>query len=410
MPDRSRLRRWTALAVAAAVLGGLAAWGLRPAPRSPVSVVPPATPSAASAPSAGARPVAAAPSAASTAPGVARATSASAPEPGTVELCDGGRIARGDVQADDDELQRRLQPILDEVDRRVGAHADPRVRALAAFHIGDPEAEPETVRRARDALARDAVHGSDPQLYRLALQACSRAPRSAYGACQLVDARGWARRDAGNGAAWLAVAEAARQRGDEAELNEALFRIARATRFDARPQLFVELVRQAQPADTPRWARLQLDALAIGLGMAFTPTYAALMKPCERPALADANRRQLCEALADTLERRGTTMMDAGMAMALRQRLEGESARVMALRRQQDAVFGWMADSVEPAGLDCASAERAGRWFGEVIAHGELEAARRGLARSGRSEREWAAGYRARRAQVALQPPSAASR
>jgi hypothetical protein len=233
-----------------AVAGLIAWWGRgRPAPQSPSA--PPGrhaeTPPAAASEAVRVQAVPAGPSLPVPAPAVPASS---------VELCGLGRVA---VDEDNpDALSLPLQRQALRTSRAQAArHPDPAVRALLAFTA--LEDDPAEADRRRDELARSAVDSIDPALYSMAMRACRPdAQGRVRGACQLLSLQRWAALDADNGAVWLEVAGDAVNRGQRAEVEQALYRASIASRWDVRWGLLRALVDRALPTSVPGWQRAVL--------------------------------------------------------------------------------------------------------------------------------------------------------
>jgi hypothetical protein len=251
-------------------------------------------------------------------------------------------------------------------------------------------------------VARAAAHGTDPTLYAMAWAACPPdASGNRPGACQLLNLRQWARIDADNGVPWLKLAGEARSRGDAATQAEALYRASIAKRFDSHQGLFPHLADLALPADTPGWQRYQamLDAAGIEAAQVLIEVRAPL-DYCRPPRL-DANRRQVCEALAQALVDKGRTLWEHTLAAALGRRLGWPPERVAALQQERDALNAVALVRSDQYGLDCAGVENTRRWFAQTLEQGELESLRREMQRLGEKPQALARRYRAWAAELA---------
>jgi hypothetical protein len=319
--------------------------------------------------------------------------------PDEVQLCGLGIVKP--INDDGDLVTpAQLQAARDVLDRHLAAHADVKVRALGALLA--PEGQPQEQARRRDELARAAVAGDDPSLYAMAWAACQPdASGQRPGACQLLSLRQWTRIDADNGVPWLKLAGEARRQGDSATEAEALYRASIASRFDAHWGLFPHLADQALPPDTPGWQRHQAMLHAAGMQSAIAlPELRAPLEYCS-PQRLDANRRQVCEALAKGLVDKGTTLWDHGMAASLGRRLGWPAERQAALQQEHDAMQGLTLTQSPTLSLDCAGVERTRQWFTDMFRHGELGAMRREMQRLGEKPDALARRYRAFAAELA---------
>jgi hypothetical protein len=320
-------------------------------------------------------------------------------QPDEVQVCGLGIVKP--VNDDGDLVApAHLQAARDALDRHLAEHADVKVRALGALLA--PEGRRQEQARRRDELARAAAAGDDPALYAMAWAACQPdAEGQRPGACQLLSLRQWTRIDADNGVPWLKLAGEARSHTDSATEAEALYRASMASRFDAHWGLFPNLADQALPPDTPGWQRYQAMLQAAGVQAAVAlPEMRAPLEHCS-PQRLDANRRQVCEALAKALVDKGTTLWDHTMASALGRRLGWPAERLAALQRERDAMQGLALMHSPTLSLDCAGVERTRQWFADLFRHGELGAMRREMQRLGEKPEALARRYRAFAAELA---------
>lgn len=171
-------------------------------------------------------------------------------------------------------------------------------------------AELPTLSVAIDALAQLAQVNDDAWVQQIAQRACAGA---ASAACASLGARRWGMLQPDNAAAWLELTAADAQAADEA-----LFRAARAGRFDAQRGRLAAQVLLATPAQGPplqryaAWRRageLERDSDAA--------TASAALRACSDGARRDANRAQLCDAAARWLASLRATATDAAAAGAL---------------------------------------------------------------------------------------------
>lgn len=187
-----------------------------------------------------------------------------------------------------------------------------------------------------EQLARLAVATSDPLIYALAYRTCSSA--LAPGSCALLNAAQWARLDDGNAAPWLFILNDAAARVDVSQVNEALYRIGAARRFDDRAHVVAGLiVDHSGTSDVELGAAQELVVMAIGLSAAQSLAVASLTRACNGQALAGAERRQLCDAAAATLADRSDSMFLSIIGAAIGRRVGWKDERIDAVRALQDA-------------------------------------------------------------------------
>jgi hypothetical protein len=315
------------------------------------------------------------------APAIA-AVAASAPPPAasapraTQALCDGDAQPLPDGAARDAALAERLRPQRQAFLRAAGKQADPLVKGLAAFRTDPAEADTGAVRHARDALVDAAVRDDDARLYAMAWTACKRAPAAEAGGCQLLSARRWAQLAPGDARPWLELAAAARVRRDEGELQEALYQVSQAQRLDSHRPAIAELALESMPAGLPRWSQMQLLRQSLRLDQLSRPAYGPVLQLCDRPAVDDANRRQVCTAIADLLQRDATTLTDLRVAATLGQRVGWPANRLQAVRDELEAAQRWIRQRGDQRALDCTTLSRTRPELETVVRLGELSAIR----------------------------------
>ncbi len=350
------------------------------------------------------------------------AAAASAPEPAVlgeaspaddeVQMCGGEWVktgADGEVVKEEAEaferraLEATKQPTLAVME----ASGDERVQAAARFYQAGVEAH-------REALVHLAQGSTDPQVYAWAYQACRRADPSAQGSCQLVSIEQWARLDPSNAMPWLALAREAELRHDATALDDAMFHVASAERLDIGwGQLPSALVEHVPSGDENLVGALGLAIEAIGAEAAEAVAYSTAMKYCSANELADANRRENCERVAELLIDRSTMLVERKMGAALGKRLGWPPERLESLRKEHDALFGTAVhDTVRIDGTrSCADLRRELERIRDVARNGEIATARLALEASGKTSEQIAVDYRQdlARLQDEVQPEEAAA-
>lgn len=303
-----------------------------------------------------------------------------------------------DLASDDPEGLQYVPPALrhaafEQVDALMLASDDAQVRA-AALLIGAQARHGDTRGRI-DRLARLAAGSQDPIVYAIALEGCKAWTAGDAGACALLSRAQWARLDHDNALPWLELAaEARQQQAFDAEA-EAMQRAALARRIDAHAGLLPALVDRALGSQAPPLQRM----LALSAGWSAQAGWIASHANqahayCGADAVADRERRPSCEALAETLALRSTSVSDLGVGLAIGRNLGWASERLEALQQEQDALSE--AGGFQAIGFDfsCEFMERMQAWTRQLAARGELQAMRDVLARSGRSVEQWSVQYR----------------
>jgi hypothetical protein len=253
-----------------------------------------------------------------------------------------------------------------------GAECEASRQAMARFAEG------------RDTLARMAATTRDPQVYALAFNTCGPVQPGA-GACQLLSAEQWARLDPDNATPWLFALDQAVRRRDAAAQNEALFRISTSKRSDLDYfALPASVVAHMPSDDASRPAALMLVGAVIGVEAAWTLPLQDLSTLCRGQAVRDANRRQICSAVADLLVDRADSFLERGVGIGMGRQLGGTAERVERLRAEQAAYTGTLgAFSITPLS-GCADIGRVLAMLARHARLGEAGAMREWVARSGK--------------------------
>lgn len=371
--------------------------------------------------------------------------SASAPAsavhgPGEVQVCGGAWLTLdADKSVDYAELSRALGA--DSAgDRLLAAlHADPGVRAQGvALYLdyvkgwrlagaarascdGDdcasrPRVEPAV--NPADALARYAATTSDPAVYSWAWRACGFPNRRDGGPCSTLSLEQWAHLDPDNATPWTHVLAAARERGDRTATEEALYRIANAKRDESGQGAMSQVV-LAHLGETPadlsaNWITM-VGMAGIQSSWAF-PGYGSVADMCRGDALRDANRRQVCDGVAQTLAERSDSTLPLAIGAAIGDRAGWPNDRVDRLRGERDLYDRAEAAHVPEVDLgasggSCNDMRRELDWFRRVARRGEAGLIRDWVASSGRSADEFIdAGRRIRVARAEAAASASARR
>lgn len=326
---------------------------------------------------------------------------------GDIEVCGFGVVRGGNSDA-----SRELERVANTGSKRpMQAHlarmrqsADARTRAAALM-----------AERDHAALVEMAVRSSDPTVYAFALHSCQwRGPDgSRPPACQLVSHAQAARLDADNGAVWLHIAAEAHARQDSDGVAAALHRATAATTVKQRQFDFASLALAALPPSLPPAERTSTLVALIGLQAALGALpYRATTAYCARSLMADANRRQTCDAVAELLVGKGHSLIDFAIGRRIGEAAGWPRERVELLAARSEASMHAFNDalSAAPGGMvGCAAFQLAEQWHHDIALRGERAAAEALLARAGVNEAEMLSSYRRRAANRAAAQASTAA-
>ena len=212
-----------------------------------------------------------------------------------------------------------LRASSDGYERAVGIVLDGRA--------GPDSAEP----LRREQLAQQATSSEDPRVYALAYGVCGSA--RSVGNCALLSAAQWARLDQGNGFPWLFMLGDAAARGDREAVDEALYRIGSSPQVaDHVMSIVGPVLSRAGTSDRELMAAHLLATEAVGISAALaSPDRLSLLEDvCGASALADSNRRQLCDAAAEAMAERSDSLRIAAVGSSVGRNLGWSSDRVLA--------------------------------------------------------------------------------
>ena len=359
-PPRSstRLRRTVAGAVAMVAVGAVAVVWLVAGdePRPTTTLVAPAT-----------APVIEEPRLAlAAAPAASAAEDVRVESPGEVQMCGGAWVKLkddGDVDWDSVAAASResSDALAASVASAMASSADEHARA-AALVIALPASLPLRVKppscdgdaacerelkvaqewvERRDALAKLAQDSSDPTVYSWAVQACSVANKDEAGNCQLISPAQWARLDPSNAAPWIAVAMKARAEKDAAALDDALFRISVAERYDpGEYEVSRVLLDHVPDSESNLWGALMLvvQGLAFNSSAAAGDLQALAMLCAAKDLTPEDARREACERSAEMLLKSSTTLNGLVAGRMIGKRVGWPQERIDRLQKESGAL------------------------------------------------------------------------
>jgi len=309
------------------------------------------------------------------------------------EVCGFGRVQRA---PDDPDLLQQVpvdmrRAALHAVEARMLASADEQVRA-AALVIGA---------RWGGAILRDgrlaelvhlAAGSRDATVYAIALDACTGAP---VADCALLSLAQWARLDPDNAQPWLALAAEARQQQDRDAETEAMRHAAHARRSDFPAGLLPHLVDRALGPGVPALERTLGLSLGVSVQAAWRPSHSAQADVwCVAEEAGVADRREVCDALAQTLAFGSSSVSDLTLGLSIGKRLGWPTPRLATLQQEQEAISETGAFTEVGVDWSCEAVDRLSRTMQRLASGGELQAVREVVARSGRSLAEWSAEHR----------------
>jgi hypothetical protein len=299
------------------------------------------------------------------------AAAVAAPPPADARPTDGAPIAPPEAAACGREpaSDAGASPASSAASRRIDAalrsSSDPFARATAVLlDLGDID----PAERERQ-LARLALDSNDPRVYGLAFRTCRQHERNG---CEALGARRWAELDPDNGVPWLYLLDEARARGDSSGIQEAMFRLAAARRFDEGfARSAGAIIASAAPGDLA--ATFDLAARALGMEAAQLVPYSGLSAICRPEAASDANLAQSCHAAAARMADSADTLLARHVGASVDFRVTGD----IALRdRRQAGLDAVTARRSDPIATGCRGVRAQVRFLERVAALGEVEALR----------------------------------
>jgi hypothetical protein len=210
---------------------------------------------------------------------------------------------------------------------------------------------------------------------------------SPIGSCQQISLKGWTVLDADNAVPWLLLAGQAHAANDAATESAAFIQADGAHKADAYNFSLYSFSEPALPNDATPLERWVLATELMGIESATgAPHYTTASKLCSADAMQDADVRQHCDALAELLVSKGTTLLDLSIGARIGARAGWSTTRVTALAEQRDALMGGITQATASGHDDlwsCDAVRRGNAYMSQWARLGELGAARESLERSG---------------------------
>ena len=242
------------------------------------------------------------------------------------------RVRDGDETLEQ-HVMRLTQPAIRRWRDALAASEDPRRQAIELavtnaqpdFHILTAEergTEPSKDTPVNNRLVLLATESSDPAIYSLAIGECQRGTddmAAAAGPCQGLSWEHWADIDSDNGMPWLWIAAKAQRAGDQQEVEEALAKASTASRIEGYGSMLTALAIAALPSASAPLEKAVAGTTAISMNAVGTPF--EIMSLCSVTAIQQTVRNQECSAIATTLAKRGSTLIDLLLAARMADRL-----------------------------------------------------------------------------------------
>jgi hypothetical protein len=277
---------------------------------------------------------------------------------------------------------------------------DYRARATGLYLDGifNRESPPKDPEAARDDLVQLAIATKDPAVFALAYTNCQKRfdVTASQGACAQLSLDDWTRADADNAAPWLAMAAKARQENDAAAETAAFARAAQAHRYETYNWHLYSFAQAAIPDGITAADRWILTTQIIGVEAAMPMPYQPLFQYCSRDAQMDATVHRQCNALADLLVNKATTLLEFSMGKSLGTRVGWPAERVDKLTQEFKAsmqVIGQMTESDPKQQWSCDSVARGNAFMSQWVELGERGLAKQGIEESGETVAELSRKY-----------------
>jgi hypothetical protein len=229
-----------------------------------------------------------------------------------------------------------------------------------------------------------AVSSSDAVVYATAYLHCERSAwlsAQAKTSCARLSAAQWARIDADNAAPWMQQAQLALSAGDQAGVAEAFFRVSQAKKFTDHSRVAYQALFANLPENTPEDVMVAVSDFLIGVEAAVPASgHQTLARHCSAAQLAlpggDANRRQICAAIADMLSQRGMSLFDLGTAIRLGKNGAWPAEKLALAQTQLDELTQAAQAQTEGDSSSCLGLKKVAAYHRDWIALGEVGALR----------------------------------
>lgn len=364
-------------------------------------------------------------------------TARSKPKPGEIEICGLGIFNEADIQDQGldkayeaqirqafEAIRKRLRASAVEQDRVAGLLlevAQTRIdETVSAYEAGEEHCEDnsgqnkpvrsqacsaakaafEDSERRRDQraaslvkeIAETAFRLQDPAIYAPALDVCGSlraAERPA--SCAKLSAAGWARLQPENTTPWLHVLEEAQGRKDANGVADALHHLSLAKQSKAQPVWLIGKLFDAADPDSDIEVTATIVSSVTVLALHGFPPYQTLSKHCAVTALTDANRWQVCDAIAHTLVSQSDTAIGTLIGIGVGKRLGWDVENTTAMTNETRALSMALTNLPDSNGseatgfMSCAGIRLLDQRLRLGRERGELQAARHLVQASGKT-------------------------
>jgi hypothetical protein len=277
---------------------------------------------------------------------------------------------------------------------------DYRTRATGLYMEGifDRDAARKDPEAARDELVQLALATQDPAVFALANTKCNKAVEepAASGVCPQLTLDEWTRADPDNAVPWLQLAAKARKDNNPAAETAAFEHASQAHRYESYNWSMFGFAEPAMPRDITAADRWFLTTEVLGVEAAMPVPYLPMFQYCSREALSDSTVHRQCNALAELIVNKATTLMELSVGKSLGARVGWPAHVLDKLTQQLQAsmqAFAQMAPSDPDEQWSCASVERGNAFMSDWERLGERGIANEAIERSGESLSELSHKY-----------------
>jgi hypothetical protein len=267
---------------------------------------------------------------------------------------------------------------------------DYRARATGLYLEGifdrdEPRKDPEV---ARDELVQLALATKDPAIFALANTKCIQGVEdiSSAGACPQLTLDQWTRSDSDNAVPWLQLAAKARKENDSAAEAAAFARAAQSHQYESYNWSLFAFAQASMPSDATAADRWYLTTDLLGVEAAMPMPYITVFQYCSREAMSDATVRRQCNAVAELLVNKATTLLELSLGKSLGTRVGWTPEVIDKLTQQLNASMQALAQMTPSDPHDqwsCDSVARGNAFMAEWDRLGERELAKEEIERSG---------------------------